>query len=287
MRAPTHHGGWVTARRGSSYYNAETRRRSGRKQSRTERRERSERRALMRGKSDEHVERRFGILLQGAVAKQLARLGVPHRLIDYRDDYARDERVELAVLDRPDGDVLAEFQYTLRRGVRGKIEDFIRAATVRATRDVLRIYLEVEDHVGYALKPMAERVAHAIREIMEELPGFAKRVEQGNVIGLALVLDHGKRSQLFPMRLMRMLGSRARDMLEALLAPPVPPPAIENAPEAHPPKPRPTSLPPPVPFYLRIVESIRERFNHGFVPSPAPVYAAPQRNHPLRMPFRR
>lgn len=278
----------MTARRGS-YHNAEARRRSGPKQSRTERRERNERRALMRGQSDEHVERRFGIKLQGAVAKQLARLGVPHRLIDYRDDYARDERVELAVLDTPDGTVLAEFQYTLRRGVRGKIEDFIRAATVRTARDVPRIYLEIEDHVGHALKPMAECVAHAIREITEHLAAFAKRVEQGNVIGLALVLDHGRRSQLFPMRLMRMIGSRARDLLEALIAPPPPPapPQAAKAPEGPPPKPHAPPFSRPAPFYLRIVESIRDRFNAGFVPSPVPVYAAPQRNHPLRMPFRR
>lgn len=279
----------MRAPRGSSFRNAEARRRSGSKQSRTDRRERHERRALKRGQSDEHVERRFGILLQGAVAKRLDRLGVPHRLIDYRDDYARTERVELAVLDRPEGKVLAEFQYTLRRGVRGKIEDFIRAATVRATRDFPRVYLEIEDHVGHSLKPMAERIAHAIREITEGLDRFAKRVEQGNVIGLALVLDHGKNSQIFPMRLMRMIGSRARDVLERLLAPPPAPPqpAIESKPgvdATH--KPAAAAPKRPEPFYLRLIERLQDRFT-GFVPSPVPIHLSSQRNHPLRMPFRR
>ena len=279
----------MRAPRGSSFNNAEARRRSGSKQSRTERRERHERRALRRGQSDEQVERRFGILLQGAVAKRLGRLGVPHRLIDYREDYARIERVELAVLDRPEGRVLAEFQYTLRRGVRGKIADFIRAATVRATRDVPRVYLEIEDHVGHSLKPMAERIAHAIREITEGLERFARRVEQGNVIGLALVLDHGKDSRIFPMRLMRMIGSRARDVLERLLAPPPAPPqpALESKPAAESRQKPATAAPKrPEPFYLQLLASLRHRVEE-FVPHPVPVYAAPQRNHPLRMPFRR
>lgn len=239
-----------------------------------------------RGRSNEPTERRFGILLQERVSLELARLGVPHRLIDYRDEYARTERVELAVLDCEGGIVLAEFQYTLRRGVRGKIQDFVRAATVRAARDVPRVYLEIEDRVGHALKPMAERVAHAIRDIVNGLARFARRIEQGNVIGLALVLDHGRSARIFPMRLMRMIGGRAREMLEALLAPQALNEVEGPVPEIAAPKPHPTTIPRHVPFFLRLAESLHDRFP-GFVPGRTPEHAATRRNHPRRMPFRR
>lgn len=276
--------------RGSSTSNAESRRRSGDKQSRTERRERNERRALLRGRSGGKGEHRFGILLQAAVAKQLGRLGVPHRLIDYRDDYARDERVELVMLDDDRDSAIAEIQYTLRRGVRGKIADFLRAATVRPAWDVPRFYVEIEDHVGLALKPMAERLAHAIRDIVDTMSEWTERSEQGNTVGLAVVFDHDRRTQIFPIRLLRVIGTRARNMLADLLesfAPPVEEPQVvavqpaETVVEA-PLKPRTR----PVPFYQALIESVRDRFA-GFAPHPAPAYVSRQTHNPRRMPFRR
>lgn len=281
--------------------NAEARRRSGPKQSRAERRTRFERRALQRGKTDQPTERRFGILLKEAVAKQLARIGVPHKLYDYQEEYARSERVELAVFSRNGGTTVFEIDWTLRRGVRGKITDFIRAATVRASTDVPRVYLEIEDRVGYALKPLAERVAHAIRDIMSRLERLARRAEQGNVIGLALIIDHGRKAELLPMRLMRMIGVKARSMLIGLLGamrPPDPGPehhAIvpakqeEAAPEAQPTPvrrpPRAASQPRGRPSLFQSFLKAWDRFP-GFVPHPVPVFAT-RADFPLRMPFRR
>jgi len=280
----------VRAPRGSSFRNAEARRRSGAKQSRTARRIRYERRALLRGRRDEPTEKRFGILLKEAVAKQLARLGVPHTLYDFKGDYARAERVELAILNRDGSTTIMEIDWTLRRGVRGKITDFVRAATMRDDWSVPRVYLEIEDRVGFALKPMAERVAHAIREITSGLDRFLKRIEQGNVIGLALVLDHERKAELIPMRLMRMIGSRARDWLEGLL---IAREAEEElrarkSPATTRPLPHQTATAPTrhAPHFWRAF--IREvAFHTGFTPNPTPVYAQAQRNHPLRMPYRR
>lgn len=272
-------------------FNAESRRRSGRKQSRTERNERFERRQLQRSGAPDGTERRFGIKLQEAVSKQLSRIGVPHRLIPYRDDYARDERVELIVLGEDRQTSVAEIQYTLRRHIRGKIEDFIRAATAREEWTVPRLYIEIEDHVGHALKPMAERVAHAIRDIVREISEWTEDSEQGNVVGLALVLDHDRKMQIFPMRLLRMIGSKARAMLKELLAPPTPTPALieepavisSPVPVVATAKPKPRTNPPPAPFYLRLVASLHDRFP-GFTPHPAPVYASSQRHFPIRQP---
>ncbi len=286
-----------------SYNNAESQRRSGYKQSRTKRKERFERRELLRGQTEREPELRFGILLQGEVAKKLSRMGVPHHPFDYRSAYAQSERVELAVLDRIDGEVIAEVQFTLRRGIRGKIKDFLRAATVRATQDVPRIYLEIEDHVGHSLKAMAERVAYAIRDIVEEIEDWMDRAEQGNTIGLALVLDHDRRTRIFPMRLMSIIGSRARRFLADLLNPPsletqaMSPDLQTTGPESQASHTavEPTSFEErkpvgvkntrPIPF-LNLFYALREQFR-GFTPHPSPVFAGTQRNHPLRMPFRR
>lgn len=272
-------------------FNAESRRRSGNKQSRTERNKRYERRQLQRSGTSEGTEHRFGIKLQEAVSKQLSRIGVPHRLIPYRDDYARDERVELIVLGDDRQTAVAEIQYTLRRHIRGKIEDFVRAATAREEWTVPRLYIEIEDHVGHALKPMAERVAHAIRDIVQAISKWTEDSEQGNVVGLALVLDHDRKVRIFPMRLLRMIGNKARAMLKELLAPPAMAPApIEEPAAISPPapvaattKPKPRTAPPPAPFYLRLVASLHDRFQ-GFTPHPAPVYASSRRHFPIRQP---
>jgi len=281
----------VTGQRGPFSRTSEARFRSGSKPSRTKRRVDFKRRSLRPGEQDETTERRFGILLQTHVARQLKRLNVPHRLIDYRDDYARSDRVELAMLDDDDGKTIAEIQYTLRRGIRGKIESFIRAATVRANREVPRIYIEIEDRVGYALKPMADRVAHAIRDIVIDLAEVMKRREQGNVIGLALILNRGKHQEILSMRLMRVIGTKARAMLESLLAPPpapVPPEMkkpITTTNETAPERPV-VAKPPRLTAPPRLLGHI-ENFFLGFIPNPNLAFAAQRMSHPLRMPFRR
>lgn len=284
--------------------NAEARRRSGKKQSRTERRERHERRARDRQNPTPEIERRFGIKLQAAVDKCLSRLGVPHRSIDYRDDYARSERVELVLLSNDRTTAIAEVQFTLRRGIRGKIEDFLRAAIVRADRVVPRFYLEIEDHIGLNLRPMGERLAHALRDIVDELGDWLPRAEAGNVIGVALVFDQHQETKFFPMRLLRILGPRARGRLQATID------AIEEAAR------RAAALAAEAVLraaaaaakiarrdtVLRLREHMlaateRGRFYQaflgaarpflGFDPHPAPAFATSQTRHPLRMPFRR
>ncbi len=271
--------------------NAVSRRRSGPKQSRTERRERFERRELGRQSPEPGVENRFGIKLQTAVDKALARLAVPHRSIDYRDDYARDERVELVLLNDERTEAIAEVQFTLRRGIRGKIEDFLRAAIVRPLRDVPRFYLEIEDHIGLSLKPMAERIAHAIRDLLDAIGDWSRRAEPGNAIGVALVFDHHQETKFFPLRLAKSLGSRARHMLESLFAPPAPaaPEPVPEPPAADEPKPVVARRPAVAANHgpIQRFHAMLNRIHTGFDPHPVPAYASNQTRHPLRMPFRR
>ena len=262
---------------------AEAKRRSGPKQSRTERHQRFERRAREREGQNPDVEHRFGIKLQGAVDKALSRIGVPHRSIDYRDAVAREERIELILLGDDRSTAIAEVQFTLRRGVRGKIEDFLRAAIARPLRDVPRLYLEIEDHIGLNLKPMADRIAHAIRDLLDDIGAWLDRAEPGNAIGVALVFDHHEPTKFFPMRLARQLGSRARKVLAELFSPKaVVPPEPEPAPAVVRRK--------PVAAYRGPIQRIYDWFHQhhrGFIPHPAPAYARSHTSHPLRMPFRR
>jgi len=257
-------------------------------------------------------EKRFGILLKDAVDAALSKLHVPHVLYDYRKPYARAERVELAVLDREDGEVIGEFDWTLRRGVHGKIGAFIRAAILRASRETPRIYMEIEDRVGFNVKAMAERVAYAIRDIVCRLSDHMKRQEHGNVIGLVLVLDDSRRRRLIPMRLMQRIGMHARMAIEALVDLPIEvdqpeviaePVAIAEVRAAEPvaiaeqpatatppavqPRPRmPTRHRPPV--LQNVLLPRIDRLFKGFVPHPAFALGVACRcSYPLRMPFRR
>lgn len=265
---------------------AEAKRRSGPKQSRTDRRERFERRALERKNPESSVEKRFGIKLQASVDKALARLAIPHHSVDYRDPYAREERIELVLLKDDRSTAIAEVQFTLRRGIRGKIQDFLRAAIVRPFRDVPRFYLEIEDHIGLNLKPLAERIAFAIRDLLNEIRIWTERAEPGNAIGVALVFDRHTPTKFFTLRLARQLGSRARKMLEDLLAP-----VVVNEPEPMPAKPATKSVavqrvqPQNHGPVQRVVSWLQK--HGGFTPHPPPAHGMSQTRHPLRMPFRR
>jgi hypothetical protein len=250
---------------------------------------------------------------------------VPHRLVPNDDDYARTDRIELIMLDASGARPIVEIQYTLRRGVRGKITDFIRAATERASTEVPRIYLEIEDKIGCKLRAMADRLAHAIRDIVNDLGRLTKSPEQGNAVGLAVVFAENKSTKIFPMSLMGNLGTRAVSMLKALL--PARKPASEQTQAAEPePKtcvpadapveqseqtqaaePEPKTCVPadaPVeqsekvdraprptfgkkdPFVQLLARSMR-RICTGFVPRAEPLVASACHRFPMRMPFRR
>lgn len=165
-------------------------------------------------------ENRFGILLQAAVHQKLRQLHVEHRTIPNNDPGARSERIEL-VVETGRADVPSvEFQYTLHHRTRPKIRDFLRAAIQRASQVVPRVYLEIELKTRLRVHELPDRVAHAIRRIVEKIGSFVR--EAGNTVGLVMRVDErGRALTPEPLTLFQMIGSRAREWLLSLM--PIPP----------------------------------------------------------------
>lgn len=156
---------------------------------------------------------RYGIRLQEAVHRHLARLGITHRVIGNDEPLARAARVELVVETGVSDPTHVEFQYTLRRQTRPKILQFVRAAIGRKSTAVPRVYLEIKGP-DMSVNELADRVAHAIRRIVDSIDSFAR--EPGNVIGLLLRVNEDKRA--LPPESISLFGSVGTKARAALVA---------------------------------------------------------------------
>lgn len=238
--------------RRSGPFNAETRRRSGYKQSNTERIERFEHRRQLREGSDPRVKRRFAADLQEALGERLQRIGVAHRFQPPIGDSKSADRITFDVTLR-EAPYTVGIQVTTRRGERQKeswfrkaITDFLHSAVLRGEHAAPRVYLEVVDRVGLRVNLMAERVAHAVRDIVEDIDSWMERSEVGRAIGLRLELRAERKTELFCFRLLRAISDSARGWIESLLHPPEPEPLPEPAVVA-PPEPATTPANSPMP----------------------------------------
>ncbi len=276
--------------RDSSHGNAETRRRSGRKDSRTERKERRERRAKGRMISGSNAER-HGIQLQAAVHRALDRLRIDHLVIPNDHPYARSERVELIVTTGDTDINRVEFQFTLRHQTRPKIFQFLQAAIRHATQTAPRVYLEIALRAEMYVDSLADHVARTIKDIVRNVRAYSR--EAGNAIGLTLNFDaQNRRLPPEPLSLLGMIGKKARAGIETLLA------GIEAArlaAEAAAKVARREAMERLRENMLTVAKKGRfyeaflvvTRPFRGFDPHPAPAFASSQTRHPMRMPFRR
>jgi hypothetical protein len=150
------------------------------------------------------------------------------------------------------------------------------------------VYLEVVDRVGLRANLMAERVAHAVRDIIKDIDSWMERSEVGRAIGLRLELCAERKTELFCFRLLRAISDSARGWIESLLHPlepePLPEPAVAtNSEEVTQPagKPMPAQrlISPrygPPPAFTRVLYQViaavhSRRLNLAYVPANIPL----------------
>ncbi len=243
----------------------------------------------------------FGVQLQERIHDVLTRGNVDHDYFANGHPYARSERVELRVRGRDDKEV--EFQVTLIDADKkpGKVTDLFRAAIQRTDQTVPRVYLVIRMRERMRVNELADRVFHAIRDVMATIATYVP--EPGNVIGLVLRIVNRRALPLLTLNLFAAISANARGYLNGLLA------GIEAAKQAARDALAKVELEAKRKLArlalsavtrssttFHMVVAVRDSL-HGFrahpVPSFAtasdgkPAFATSQVSHPLRMPFRR
>ena len=233
----------------------------------------------------------FGVQLQERTHVILSRGNIDHEYYENAHPIARNERIELRVRDR-DG-MTVEFQVTMIDADKkpGKVTDFFRAAIQRADQAVPRVYLVIRMRDRMRVNELADRVFHAIREIMTTIGTYVP--EPGNVVGIVLRIANRRALPLLPLNLFAAISAKARGFLNGLLA------GIEAAKQAVKDALAMAELEAKRKLArlallavtrdssaFHMVVAVRNSL-HGFHPHPVPAYASIQTHHPLRMPFRR
>ncbi|NQV90536.1 hypothetical protein HQ487_03990 [Candidatus Uhrbacteria bacterium] len=150
-----------------------------------------------------------GIELEQAVSNALQKLGVPHTLTNARVDIV--DKIDLIVFPSPfTSGFPFEFQLTLRNGLKQKMVEFV-IASLRSSRQSIRIYLEILGNRHNSIKYMADRVAYAIKAIMRD-PQYS---QHKTALGIRVRIGRRKRSpQLEIFDLLNIVGDAIKEILQ-------------------------------------------------------------------------
>ena len=219
--------------------------------------------------------------MQKALDDRLRRQGVACRFLPSQREERRADHIELDIQLR-EAPYTVGIHITTKRDdnwkashIRRTITDFLHEAITRGEEAAPRIYLEVLDLVGHRVNLVAERLALTVRDIVNDLKQWMEQLEVGRAIGLRLVLHEDRRTELFPIRLLKLVSQSARNWLCSLLAPEPceesvvvhaqPEPATVANPPTQPTRPKPSKFGPPpllAQMYHRFISALHSRRPH-------------------------